>query len=292
MNPLRALAAGAGRTLAVAGQGLQKLGGAMRFQTRGAWSGWSLFGRSTINYANAVGDPTRNSIIVAVVGWIGRNFPEAPVRVRRTLPGGGTETIEPGPTGPGFMLRLLERPNPWYSGVLMWTATVLDVYTSGNGYWLKVRAPSAPGQSRGRVLQLWWVPSLFMKPMPSEDGSVFIAYYDYVIDGVHYWVDPRDVIHFRDGIDPRNQRVGVSKLASLMREVYTDDEAANFTASLLTNLGVPGVVLSPSNTGGGGRLAADPEVRARRRRNATRGRDHRGCRHVDLGGGHRRPDRS
>jgi phage portal protein BeeE len=42
--------------------------------------------------------------------------------------------------------------------------------------------------------------------------------------------------------DPRK---GYSPLKSVLREVFTDDEAANFTASLLKNMGVPGVVVSP-----------------------------------------------
>jgi HK97 family phage portal protein len=188
-----------------------------------------------------------------VVGWIARNFPEAPVRVRRLLADGKFEVVQPGPTGPGFMLRLLERPNPWYSGVLLWMATVVDIFTSGNGYWLKER------NGAGRVVRLWWAPSRFIKPMPSDDGRVFIAFYDYVVDGVHYWVDPRDVVHFRDGLDPLNQRLGLSKLASLFREIYTDDEAANFTAVLLTNLGVPGVVLAPAQGSTGGGIKTDPE---------------------------------
>jgi HK97 family phage portal protein len=54
-----------------------------------------------------------------------------------------------------------------------------------------------------------------------------------------------DVIHLRDGFDPNNLRKGLSPLRSLFREVFTDDEAANMTASLMKNLGVPGLVLSP-----------------------------------------------
>jgi phage portal protein BeeE len=63
-----------------------------------------------------------------------------------------------------------------------------------------------------------------------------------------YGLRPDDVVHFRHGIDPNNARMGLSDLASLMREIYTDDEAANFSASLVRNMGVPGVVISPANT--------------------------------------------
>ena len=236
------------------GAGVERLaGGTMRFASRATWGFSLLLGRTNINYASAVGDPSHNSIVIAVVGWIARNFPEAPVRIRRLLPDGGAEVIVPGPTGPGFMLRLLERPNPYFSGVLMWQATIVDLYCTGNGYWLKIR------NQAGRVSELWWVPSRMLRPAWPEDGSVYISGYYYKIDGRDYWVEKRDVVHFRDGIDPSNPRLGLSKLASLFREIYTDDEASNFTAVLLTNLGVPGVVIAPANTGGIGQRT-DPET--------------------------------
>ena len=53
-------------------------------------------------------------------------------RVRRLREDGTADTILPGPTGPGAMLRLLERPNPYYSGVLQWIATVIDLKTRGD----------------------------------------------------------------------------------------------------------------------------------------------------------------
>lgn len=242
MNPITSALVSAGSAVS---SSMQRLGhGVMRFATRASYGFGFLLGRTRINYKSEVGDPTKNSAVVAVVGWIARNFPEAPVRIRRLLSDGGSEVIVPGPSGPGYLLRLLERPNPYFSGVLMWMATITDLYCTGNGYWIKIRG------AYDRVVELWWIPAALLRPVWPEDGSVFIAGYLYKIDGKDYWVDQRDVVHFRDGIDPINPRVGLSKLASLFREIYTDDEASNFTAVLLTNLGVPGVVIAPSNTGG------------------------------------------
>ncbi len=61
-----------------------------------------------------------------------------------------------------------------------------------------------------------------------------------------------DIVHFRYGLDPNNIRKGLSPLKSLFREIFTDDEAANMTAALLKNLGVPGVVISPKEGTGMG----------------------------------------
>lgn len=205
--------------------------------------GVAYLARTRIDYAREIGDPAANSIVGAVVGWIARNLPEAPVRLVRE---GTTEVVfEPSATGPGAMLRLLENPNPYHSGPLLWMATLVDYKCQGNAYWFKTRAPS------GRVTGLWWIPESMVEPgWPEDDPTVYIGWYVYTVDGIPYRVRPEDVIHFRHGIDPRNTRKGISPLRSLSREIFTDEEAANFTASLLRNLGVPGVVIAPANTTG------------------------------------------
>lgn len=211
-----------------------------------------VLARTLIDYRSEVGDPMRNSAVAAAVNWLARNFPEAPVRIRQLDRSGDDVFILPGPTGPGYMLRLLERPNPYYSGVLQWMATIVD-FIQGDAYWVKVRAGDRP-------VQLWWVPRGMMRAAwPERDSSVFISHYEYTVDGVAYKIATRDVVHFRYGIDPRNPRQGLSPFGSLLREIFTDDEASNFTASLLRNLGVPGVILAPSNTAPAGQRS-DPET--------------------------------
>lgn len=246
-TPFGAAARGVGRVAFGAATGLQTFS-TIVFGGRSGSYGWRVFlNRTRIDYQSALNDPFGNSIVVAVVGWIARTFPEAPVEITREVSGAGAgrERVPRAIAGPGAMLRLLERPNRYFSGVLLMMAVVVDLYTTGNAYLVKVRNGS------GRVVELWWIPKRYLRPDWPADGSVFISRYIYTVDGVEYEVPVRDVVHLRDGIDPNNPRLGLSKLASLFREIYTDDEAANFSASLLTNLGVPGVVIAPSNTGGG-----------------------------------------
>lgn len=236
--------------LTAAGSTFRALGQRVLFGVSRSWGVY--LSRTRIDYRSEIGDPATNSVVGAVVGWIARNLPEAPIRIVKE---GTTEPVYgPSATGPGAMLRLLSKPNPHYSGQLQWRATLIDYYCRGNAYWLKQRAPS------GRVTGLWWVPERMLEPRwPLNDPSVFIGWYEYTVDGEIWVVDPRDVVHFRNGIDPQNTRKGLSGLASLFREIFTDDEASNFSASLLRNLGVPGVVISPANTGGPvGK--ADPEA--------------------------------
>jgi phage portal protein BeeE len=67
------------------------------------------------------------------------------------------------------------------------------------------------------------------------------------VDGKDYFLPLQDVIHFRAGIPhPQNPRKGLSPLAAVLREVCADNEAATFSAALLRNMGIPGVIISPS----------------------------------------------
>lgn len=195
------------------------------------WLGW---GRSRIDYRLEITDPRSNSIVEACILWIQRTFPEAPVRIVSL--NADDEELEL----PNHELKLLlDRPNPYYPGELLWAATLADRTADGNAYWLKVRSGA------GRPVQLWWVPHTMMEPKWPDDGSVFISHYNYTPDVTPIRVDPADVVHFRSGLDPQNPRKGCSPLKALLREIFTDDEAANYTASMLRNVGVPPVVISP-----------------------------------------------
>jgi HK97 family phage portal protein len=141
-------------------------------------------------------------------------------------------------------------PNPAYSGLLLWSATLFSLNINGNGYWIKWR-----NSARSRVVQLWWEPHFTIRPVAGKDKTTFIDHYELYRN--HEWIPfpSADVIHFRDGLDPDNPRLGLSPLASAMREIFTDQEAAAFTANLLRNMAVPGVVISPT----GDSTIEDPE---------------------------------
>jgi len=176
----------------------------------------------------------QSAIIMACVNWMQRTFPEAPIYLRKRNPDGSWEDIYNHP-----MLELIDSPNPFYDGLLLQQATIADYAIDGNAYWRKIRSAA------GRVVQLWWIPSMFLEPKWAWNNTEFISYYEYIPGGVIEKVPPEDIVHFRYGMDPYNIRKGLSPLKSLFREIFTDDEASNMTASLLRNLGVPGIVISP-----------------------------------------------
>lgn len=221
----------------------------MRFQPQPAFM--AFLPRTKFDYAREVGDGTSSSVVTPALFWIARTFPEARPQVRRVLPDGQKEPVLAHP-----MVRLLKRPNRYFSGIVMWMATIVSYYVTGNAYWIKIRATDRS------VVELWWVPSWMMSPKWPADGSVFISHYEYRPGGsAKVEIPVSDVVHFRFGLDPANTRLGLSPLASVLREVFTDEEAANFTASILRNMGVPGLVIAPDGDAEVGPAAA-AEVKA------------------------------
>jgi HK97 family phage portal protein len=202
-------------------------------------TGWLLLNRTSINYEKEV-TPEASSIVIACVRWVQRVFSEAPMMLQQWL----EDRAEWEDIHRDEVLSLLELPNPFYSGTTLIKATVADLMLDGNAYWIKVRSRS------GRVVQLWWAPhSIVTAKGDPTKPTVFIDHYEYSpstnIGKAPLPLRVEDVIHFRDGIDPVNVRRGLSPIKSLFREIFTDDEAANMTASLLRNMGVPGVIIAP-----------------------------------------------
>ncbi len=208
--------------------------------TQPSWI-YDLLPRTKFDYKKEVGQGYGSSVIMAPINWIGRTFPEAELVIDQAK-GDETETITD-----HDLLRLIDRPNAFYTGVSLWKATIASRVLSGNAYWIKIR------NSVGQVIELWYTPHWMIGPAWPTDGTAFISHYLYkpagIAAGAGIKLDVEDVVHFREGIDPRNPRLGQSPIYPILREIFSDDEAANFGASMLRNMGVMGVIISPKTAG-------------------------------------------
>lgn len=202
-----------------------------------------------LNYAREVGDGLGSSVVIPPLNWIARNFSQAPPLVERLRKDEWSAVREHPLTD------LLSAPNPFYGGRELWMATAIEFSFGGNAYWLTIR------NAEGDVVQLWWVPSAMMTPRWPTDGTTYIDHYDYTPGGRMIRVAVDDVVHLRNGLDPRNHRLGLAPLGALAREIFTDDQAANFTSVILKNLGIIGVVISPKERG----LASKEDLEATKR---------------------------
>jgi HK97 family phage portal protein len=204
----------------------------MRFASQPAFLQFFNSGRD-INFLSEVGSGFDSSVIMIPIQWIMRSFPEPPLVVDQR----GEEDWEVDVNHPLAML--MERPNPHFSGELVWQAIIASLMLTGDGYLIKIQ------DSQLRVSELWYSPPELMEPKWPLDGSEFISHYEYKPGFESIILAPEQVVHFRIGTDPTNIRKGLSPLASVLREVFSDDEAGRFSAALLKNMGVIGLIISP-----------------------------------------------
>lgn len=192
--------------------------------------------RSRRDYERMLQDPTSSSLIMAVILWITRKWPEAPLYL---------EDAKDNAVYDHPMLAKIKKPNPYYGGAALWFATLVSLVWNGNAYWIKIKNRDLS------IKELWYVPHFQMKPMVNPGSTAFIDYYQYTPGGRPIQkLDPSDIVHFRYGIDPYNPREGMSPLKSIARDAVTDEEADNFTASMLINMGVPGLIIAPDLSAG------------------------------------------
>lgn len=176
------------------------------------------------------------NVVMAPVMWIQRTFTEAELVVQRRKPDGMWEGID------HDMQTLIANPNSVYDGDALWKATVLSYVMDGNAYWWKVR------NDLGDVIALWYLPHWAIRPdSPYIDIRGSVTRYIVSATGTPIELPPQDVVHFRCGIDPEDPRYGLSPLKSLMPEVETDMQAAQFSEEVLSNMGVPGMIISPKD---------------------------------------------
>lgn len=234
----RAHARGELKTVPRFPSGSYGFGGSLSSGGLSGMPGWigSYFGfkNTNVDFQSEVGDLTTSSLVMIAARWLGNTLPEAPLQVKESVEKGDAKPL---PNHP--MIALLKKPNPFYSGSTLWKAFSLSWIIDGNVFFIKVR------NQLGKVIQLWYIPHWLIVPRFPQDGSEFISYYEYSVGGAKFYLPPTDVLHFRDGIDPYNTRRGLSPVASVLREIFTDNETANYSALLLKNSGVPPYVIMP-----------------------------------------------
>jgi HK97 family phage portal protein len=214
------------------------------------WTRWRSFLPSArFDWEREAADTWMNSIVALSVSWLGDRFPRPRIQLSK-IGRNGDYT----PLGRHPLLELWNRPNKYYNRRTLEKAIGLGLKVDGNAYIWKVR-----NRTRG-VVELWNIPFFRCFPTWPSDGSEFIDGYMVWVDTVRYWLPKDDVIHIRDGQDPRNERYGLSALRACLREVVTLNYEASYTAGILKNSGVPSVVIAPEVTAAAaGHLRPSPD---------------------------------
>lgn len=201
-----------------------------------------------------IGDGTGNSAVVACLNVLATSFAEPALQVvKRDQVFGDREVDYKHP-----LAELYRRPNEFMSSSLLSHYIVISLNAHGDAFIFKNRNAS------GKVVQL--VP--LMPNLVSVRGNTekLITHYEYYahskneLAGEPVRIDPKDIIHIRQGIDSNDHRRGHAPLKSILRELIGDEAAGQYASAILTNLAVPGVVLSPRNDAMGGPTREEAEA--------------------------------
>lgn len=219
------------------------------------WGGlWRTLSGATFDYKREAGITWENSIVMGGIAWVTRNLPRGRLIVERptgrTLENGEAEFVE---VVDSPFCDLWSRPNPFYSRTTLLKGLVISRMVDGNAHIYIDRNPYTKLPT-----SLYYVPHFMVSPRwgmdpPTYPGTStnYIDHWEYRVDGTIEKWKPSDVLLWRDGIDPQNQRRGISPLNAVLREVCADNSASTMAASLLRNNNVPGLVVAPRMTSDG-----------------------------------------
>lgn len=181
-----------------------------------------------------------NSAVFACLLVLAFSSIEPPLRTYRVQP---DRTREEMPANP--LQDLLDDPHTDLDmdEIRWWLAYAR--HCDGNAYLVKNR----DGRVGSLPVGLIPVSPSRMTPKTDRDSTSFIDFFEYTnADGKPERIAREDVMHFKLGVDDRDHRKGLAPIKRVVREIAGDAEATRFSDALLTNFGVPGLVLAlPEN---------------------------------------------
>ena len=187
-------------------------------------------------YKDKVGDLRNSSAVMATVQYIIRNWLMAPFILYQPIADGEMEPVRKHP-----FLSLLRKPSIDETYMPFMQATLEDWFLNGNAFWEKVR--NAFGQVVGLTYHAYRMVDVEWGFNPILNARVRM----YFVGDDRRPVTMRDMVHLRFSIDPKNTAIGLSPLNSLYREIWIDEESAQFAADILVNKGVTGMIMFPES---------------------------------------------
>ncbi len=182
------------------------------------------------DWSTEAGDLGLNSIVAISIDWYNRNFSQAVPKVYRPSSTQQDDSVE------HPIINLIKNPSNLYVSSIFWSFVIQDYKLLGNAYVRKIRVG-------GKVVSLQYLPADMVQPVGNTITP--IEYWTYTVDGVSYKIENKDIIHFRYGRDPKDLRLGRSPVASVLREIATDNYASSTAFGLMRNGPIPAMILGP-----------------------------------------------
>tara|TARA_Y100000389_G_scaffold197563_1_gene232402 strand:- start:6508 stop:9180 length:2673 start_codon:yes stop_codon:yes gene_type:complete len=199
-----------------------------------------------------LGDGTGNSAVIACLSVLATSFAEPGLLVAtRNAEGDYAQDMN------HPMARLFRKPNPYMTQQLLANYIVTALNANGDAFIYKNR------NQRGQVVEL--VPLMPHLVEAKGNENELITHFDYQPQGGTQGedsvkIEKKDMIHLRQNVDPNNMRRGLAPLRGVLREIAGDEAAGQYTAALLHNMAVPGVILSPRDDQMGGPTREEAEA--------------------------------
>ena len=181
-----------------------------------------------------LGNGESNSAVTSCLQVLGISFSEAVLEVCTKDDKGDKMTV---PNHP--LTLLMRRPNPYMSGDVIQNYIINAMHVHGNAYLLKQK------NEAGELVSLYPLMPSMVTPKGSE--TELITHFEYETEQETFKIDNKEIVHFKLGLDPNNHKQGYSPLKTVLREIFGDESAGQMATALLSNMGVPSVMITPKD---------------------------------------------
>lgn len=139
------------------------------------------------------------------------------------------------------VLELINSPNPVHDCRDMITHLYTDLMIDGNAYQYMAETYN------GSVGELYWFDSRYTAPCIPPDGSAYLTGWKYTPAGTGKTTEyaEEQIIVFRTGADPANDRLGLSPVRAAVKELAISNMVPGYTAGIIKNAGASTLVISP-----------------------------------------------
>jgi HK97 family phage portal protein len=183
---------------------------------------------------DGLGDGSSNSAVTSALQVLTTSFSEARLKVCYQNSDGSKEEVTNHP-----FTTLMRRPNPYMSGDIVQSYIIKAMHVTGDAYLLKQR------NEVGQLVALYPLMPTMITPKGTEEE--LITHYKYSTQDKTYNIEKGEIVHFKLGLNQSDHKQGFSPLKTVLREIFGDESAGQLSTALLSNLGVPSVMISPKD---------------------------------------------
>lgn len=198
------------------------------------------FSGTNIDWVGQAGKVYDNAVVCHLVSWFIRSSSRCAMVAEKIDEAGNWAAYQPSESSmEGRALAAIQTPNEFYGEQVLQAIMMANCLISGNGYWIPM------------LNAVGWPVGYYGAPLGSvtlHSNTAFIDSYTYTSERSSVRLLPTEIMHFRYLVQKfTDTNLGISPFAGVLRDVAAENEAANYTASLMKDLGMPPLMLVPKD---------------------------------------------